>query len=97
MKKQPTISAISFLNLFNSACISKDLKTIRFVKSCDFNYYSGRRNTTFGYFELDNEGVIIKCERGYAFHKGKKLINREEAYANDEYKMRNIFTGRFEE
>lgn len=75
-------------------CISKDLKDIRFVKSQNRNYQTGRTNTSYGYFKLDETGKIIECERGYSSYKNIVLTELEEA--RKQFPMRNIFTGQID-
>lgn len=83
-------NAVNFLRQING-CISKDLRDIRFIKAQNSNYRTGRTNTSYGYFKLDETGKIIECERGYSQYKNITLENLEEA--QKQFPMRNIFTG----
>jgi hypothetical protein len=66
-----------FLRNFDGACISKDKRKIRFVNKFSSNGRSS--NMSFGYFELDSDGIITQCERGYTKdYKGAKVIELDK-------------------
>lgn len=95
MKKQTIkeLDLMDFLNELYKATIDKDFKTIRFIKSEDYNFNTGNRNVTYGYFDIEN-GIIVDCERGYSKYKNIRLMNCKEAYDKNEFiRMKNIFTG----
>lgn len=64
MKNDKPVSAEKILRLFNDACINKAKTSIRVEISRTQN---GRNiSVAWDYFELDKEGVIYKCPRGWA-------------------------------
>ena len=66
-----------FQRNFDSACISKDKKKIRFVNALSMRGRS--TNISFGYFELDNEGIITQCERGFTKqYRGVKVVELDK-------------------
>jgi len=81
------VNAEKILRLFKDACINKAKTSIRVevLRSQKGRY----TNIEWDYFELDKEGVVVKCPRGWAKEfKGKQLINLDCLPP-----MRNQFTG----
>lgn len=81
------MKTINFLQNFEQGCINKELKSIRFVKS--FSRNGSRQTVGYGYFELDDVGKIIECERGHSQYKGLILTERQEA--QEKYPMTSPF------
>ena len=76
MKSAKPVNAEKILRLFNDACINRAKTSIRVETA---RVQTGRNiSVAWDYFELDKEGVIYKCPRGWTKElKGKKLIGLE--------------------
>ena len=97
MKKQENkeLDLMKFLSKLYKGTIDKDFTSIRFIKKEDYNFWTGNKKITYGWFEIKN-GIIVDCERGYSQYKNIKLINCQKAYdENENIRMRNIFTGNY--
>jgi len=82
------LDTIKFLEELKGT-INKNFTSIRFVKSLSSN--SKGNTISYDYFIL-KDGIIVECARGYKDFKGCELINIEEAYKNDKFKMRSPFS-----
>lgn len=52
---------------------------IRVLNSSSFNYRTGTQSTSYSYFELNKDKVIISTPRGYAkYFKGKVIEDIED-------------------
>jgi hypothetical protein len=65
-----------FQKTFTDPCINKAKNSIRFVDSLSVNGRSAR--VAYKYFELDANGVITNCDRGYGKYKGMTVTDLDK-------------------
>lgn len=67
-------------NFMGRFCPAVTTNSIRILKGSSHSL-GGNTTTTYDYFKLNSDGVIIQSPRGYAkeYNKKVKIINMEEA------------------